>query len=960
MKKRVKKNKFIDTNCVDYNKQPFYEVNRNENSQINLIKNNYNNKEKLQVTLTNNFDPYNYNLNYFDSIKRTYTTENNYTPLFNQEAGRGFGNLNINNEMRKGDSGRIDNDDFKVYRESEVNNRFQFVDDRFNNPRNLVLPFPRLGNPTRKVTNFNTNPDVYTDFDTAFGFLPGSQEMPNATLIDDINKHNILEKEQQINYMNKIKKLKENVYYQGVNYKKTLVAAMSSTEAPSYRFDEIVPDDLRLLGYIPSRSVEEPSFFQFPINNIPSFTDNKKNYFSTEGGKETSEGGEKISEGGEKISEGEGGTVEGEPVEGEGEPVQAEGEPVEGEGEPVEGEGEQVQAEGEGEQVQAEGGTVEGEAEPVQAEEEPALREEQLVQKSTEGGEPKFSMSNEEQIQSLNPPTSNETLNINKKIPNNVFIKGKKVIEAIKKYFGFSQDYELSSNEIESLSKKLPPEFMIDNNTIENSSSSEAPVINSSSNFVQNYYSSEVPVNYYSSEKSSSLESINNIINIPSIGNLVLPSEINKKDLIIKENPQYSYIADILVNDKNKNTEINIVSEKTKINQPIEIGKSEIKIDKNADIDIGSTIIIGTPPNVTIAKVIGVQNNQNSSLNKSIEPFEDTTNYKTLILDIPITKKYLNDTPIVEIETINIKPAIISSSEGVIIKTFVPIDETNKIADMKSSILAPINYASLESSSLESSSLAPINYSSLESSNKVPINYSSLESSNKVPINYSSLEESSSLAPNNYSSLESSSLAPNNYSSLESSNIPPINYSSLESSSLAPNNYSSLESSSLAPNNYSSLESSSLAPINYSGLEESSNIPPINYSSLESSSLAPINYSSLESSNIPPINYSSLEVSSSLAPINYSSLESSNIPPIDYSSLESSNIPPINYSSLESSSLAPINYSSSLESSNIPPIDYSSLEFSSLESSNIPPINYSSLEFSSLESSNIPPIDYSE
>ena len=63
MKKRVKKNKFIDTNCVDYNKQPFYEVNRNENSQINLIKNNYNNKEKLQVTLTNNFDPYNYNLN---------------------------------------------------------------------------------------------------------------------------------------------------------------------------------------------------------------------------------------------------------------------------------------------------------------------------------------------------------------------------------------------------------------------------------------------------------------------------------------------------------------------------------------------------------------------------------------------------------------------------------------------------------------------------------------------------------------------------------------------------------------------------------------------------------------------------------------------------------------------------------------------------------------------------------
>jgi hypothetical protein len=124
MKKSVKKNKFVDTSCYDFNKQPFYEVNKNENSRINLIKDNYNGKEKIQVTLKDKFDPYNYNLNYYDSIKKPSAEENNYVKLFNQEPGRGFGNLNLNNEIRLGDEGRIDNQDFKNYRESEINNRF--------------------------------------------------------------------------------------------------------------------------------------------------------------------------------------------------------------------------------------------------------------------------------------------------------------------------------------------------------------------------------------------------------------------------------------------------------------------------------------------------------------------------------------------------------------------------------------------------------------------------------------------------------------------------------------------------------------------------------------------------------------------------------------------------------------------------------------------------------------------
>ena len=187
MKKSVKKNKFVDTNYYDFNKQPFYEVNKNGNSQINLIKDNYNCKEKIQITLKDNLDPYNYNLNYYDSIKRIFTEENNYLQLLNQEPGRGFGNLNINNEIRIGDEGRIDTQDFKNYRESEINDRFDFIDNRFINPQNLVLPFPRSGIHTRKVINFNSNDnenaienDHENDIENAFKYLKFASDKGSA------------------------------------------------------------------------------------------------------------------------------------------------------------------------------------------------------------------------------------------------------------------------------------------------------------------------------------------------------------------------------------------------------------------------------------------------------------------------------------------------------------------------------------------------------------------------------------------------------------------------------------------------------------------------------------------------------------------------------------------------------------------------------------------------------------
>jgi hypothetical protein len=127
MKNSVKKTKFIDTTNIEYNKQPFYHIDPNYNNQINLLKDNYNYKEKnINDNLNNDI--------FF-----------NYKPLLNLEPGRGFGNLNVNNEIRNGKSSRSDIEDFKLNRESDLTNRFNLIDTRYLNSYNTTLPFPISG-----------------------------------------------------------------------------------------------------------------------------------------------------------------------------------------------------------------------------------------------------------------------------------------------------------------------------------------------------------------------------------------------------------------------------------------------------------------------------------------------------------------------------------------------------------------------------------------------------------------------------------------------------------------------------------------------------------------------------------------------------------------------------------------------------------------------------------------------
>jgi hypothetical protein len=64
--------------------------------------------------------------------------------------GKGFGNLSISNNIRQGSSTRLDNTEIKIKKETQINERFDLIDKNFQNPHNLILPFARGGEITRK------------------------------------------------------------------------------------------------------------------------------------------------------------------------------------------------------------------------------------------------------------------------------------------------------------------------------------------------------------------------------------------------------------------------------------------------------------------------------------------------------------------------------------------------------------------------------------------------------------------------------------------------------------------------------------------------------------------------------------------------------------------------------------------------------------------------------------------
>ena len=122
-------------------------------------------KQKTKVELKDKMHPFDYNVDLqADNIRKT----KSYTSYYGDHygPGKGFGNFDTNNNIRNGKSTRLENETFYKKQESTVNDRQDIIFKNYQDPKHLILPFPRGGEITRKTVNRNNNikKEDYTEF----------------------------------------------------------------------------------------------------------------------------------------------------------------------------------------------------------------------------------------------------------------------------------------------------------------------------------------------------------------------------------------------------------------------------------------------------------------------------------------------------------------------------------------------------------------------------------------------------------------------------------------------------------------------------------------------------------------------------------------------------------------------------------------------------------------------------
>lgn len=118
-------------------------------------------REKIQMKLTDDFNPNDYNVRYKNSLQTENCDPRSDFYYTNKDvgAGRGFGNLEISNDIRYGDASRYDTKEFKEVKEREqlFDYQFQYLDRNFQDPNHIVMPMPRGGESTRKQNQLTVN-----------------------------------------------------------------------------------------------------------------------------------------------------------------------------------------------------------------------------------------------------------------------------------------------------------------------------------------------------------------------------------------------------------------------------------------------------------------------------------------------------------------------------------------------------------------------------------------------------------------------------------------------------------------------------------------------------------------------------------------------------------------------------------------------------------------------------------
>jgi hypothetical protein len=120
--------------------------------ETNIITPNIGTRQKTQIELPKNIHPNNYSIPIENKLQNE-LNEKVYFSGYDTGPGKGFGNLSISNDIRIGNFTRLETKDNKINKESELINRWEYIDDRFKNPNNLVMQLPRGGESTRKNTS---------------------------------------------------------------------------------------------------------------------------------------------------------------------------------------------------------------------------------------------------------------------------------------------------------------------------------------------------------------------------------------------------------------------------------------------------------------------------------------------------------------------------------------------------------------------------------------------------------------------------------------------------------------------------------------------------------------------------------------------------------------------------------------------------------------------------------------
>ena len=156
------KTKYITKDSKD--RSDYWKINYKKSNLIDnessLLTPAINSKDKMQIKLKDNINPMDYNLSHYNELNNDDNlTDNFYYTNIDKGAGRGFGNLTISTNIRNGNDSRNDNKYFKEKKEEQLffDYQFNYLDKNFQNPDNVVLPFPRGGETTRKQNQLFTS-----------------------------------------------------------------------------------------------------------------------------------------------------------------------------------------------------------------------------------------------------------------------------------------------------------------------------------------------------------------------------------------------------------------------------------------------------------------------------------------------------------------------------------------------------------------------------------------------------------------------------------------------------------------------------------------------------------------------------------------------------------------------------------------------------------------------------------